>query len=302
MKSIPLPAILDTFLESLIVEKGLSENTIYAYQTDLIDFFYFLKEHHISLASVDEDILFAYLAILHQKGLSHRSLARHLSALRGLFAFGVQEALLENDPCRFLENPQLPRLIPEVLSIEEIEQILQQPNLSHKRGYRDRVIIELLYASGMRVSELCALEVLSYDAQAELIKVRGKGDKERFIPIHKEAARMLNCYLQTWRPQFNPKDNKIFLNPSGVGITRQMVWKLIKKYTLAAGISKSIFPHSFRHAFATHLLEGGADLRIVQILLGHAAINATEIYTHVQTKRLEQIHQRFHPRSHMTML
>lgn len=299
MKSAHLLGILDTFLETLIVEKGLSENTILAYRTDLLDFFWFINERHIPLISVDEDILFAYLAILHQKGLSHRSLSRHLSALRGFFAFGVQEALLGSDPCRFLENPQLPRLIPEVLSIEEIGQILHQPNLSNKRGYRDRVILELLYASGMRVSELCSLEVLSFDAQSDVIKVFGKGSKERFIPIHKEASRLLNCYLQIWRPQFDPKDDKIFLNPSGKGMTRQMIWKLIKKYVCSAGITKTVSPHSFRHAFATHLLEGGADLRIVQILLGHAAINATEIYTHVQTKRLERIHQEFHPRSNI---
>lgn len=289
--------LMDYFIEYLLTEKGLSENTVAAYRTDLAGFFSFLEAHAIPVQLADEDILFAYLAGLRQKGLSSRSLARHLSALRGLFSFGVKEGELSADPAEFLENPKLPKLLPDVLSIQEISDVLDQPDLSTKRGFRDRAMLELLYAAGLRVSELCGLEVLDFDMQAGILKIFGKGSKERLVPIHAAANDILSQYLSIWRPLFDPKEKKMFLNGSGKGLTRQTVWKMVQKYVAAAGILKSVSPHSFRHSFATHLLEGGADLRVVQLLLGHADISATEIYTHVQSSRLVSIHKQFHPRS-----
>ena len=293
------PPLLDYFIEYLVTEKGLSENTISAYRTDLADFLSFLAIHEIPLQSADEDILFAYLAGLRRKGLGSRSLARHLSALRGLFSFGLKEGCLSADPAAFLENPKLPKLLPDVLSIQEISDILNQPDLSTKLGFRDRVMLEVLYAAGLRVSELCGLEVLDFDMHAGILKIFGKGSKERLVPVHSAAGEFLSQYLTVWRPLFEPKEKYMFLNRSGKGLSRQAVWKLVRKYAASAGIHKAISPHSFRHSFATHLLEGGADLRVVQLLLGHADISATEIYTHVQSARLVSIHKQFHPRSRM---
>ena len=289
--------LMDYFIEYLLAEKGLSENTVSAYRTDLADFFAFLAEHDIPIHLADEDILFAYLAGLRQKGLSSRSLARHLSALRGLFSFGLKEGRLAADPAAFLENPKLPKLLPDVLSIQEVSEVLNQPDLSTKLGFRDRTMLEVLYAAGLRVSELCGLEVLDFDMQAGILKIFGKGSKERLVPVHTAVSDFLSQYLSIWRPLFEPKEKNMFLNRSGKGLTRQAVWKLVQKYVGAAGIRKAVSPHSFRHSFATHLLEGGADLRVVQLLLGHADISATEIYTHVQSSRLLSIHKQFHPRS-----
>ena len=293
----PFPPLADAFLEYLLIEKGLAENTLAAYRADIEDFAAFIAASCLALPEVDEDILLLYLTHLKNRDLAGRSLARRLSSLRGLFAFGLKEGLLSSDPVEFLSNPKLPRTLPDVLSCAEVEAILNIPDLHEKLGFRDRTMLELLYASGLRVSELCALRPLDFDPQADILRVFGKGAKERLTPVHAGAARLLGDYLQHWRPLFSPKDDKIFLNRSGKGLSRQAVWKLIQKYTARAGIRKSVSPHSFRHSFATHLLDGGADLRTVQLLLGHSDITATEIYTHVQTGRLQSIHRKYHPRA-----
>jgi integrase/recombinase XerD len=232
-------------------------------------------------------------------GLTSRSLARRLSALRGFFAYLNDEGLIPVNPAEFLDNPKLAKKLPEVLSQKEIAAMLARPDLSDRLGFRDRTILEILYAAGLRVSELVALEPLDFDPQQGLLKIFGKGGKERLAPIHYAAQEFLEAWLVDWRPGFNPKENAIFLNRSGKALSRQGVWKAIKRYALAAGIKRTVSPHTFRHSFATHLLEGGADLRTVQILLGHEDIAATEIYTHVQTGRMIQVHRQFHPRSGM---
>lgn len=288
---------MDRYLEFLLVEKGLAENSIASYTLDLEAFQRFLRHENIDLEKVTAQTGLLYLMHLRQSGLQSRSLARHLSTLRGLFAFFVREGWLAQNPLEKLENPKLPKHLPDVLSQEEVKTLLAQPNVHNKLGFRDRTMLELLYASGLRASELTTLRPLDLDLQAGLLRVFGKGRKERLIPVHGAAQNMLQIYLQTWRPAFQPNENALFLNRSGKGLTRQGVWKLIKAYALKAGIHKPISPHTLRHSFATHLLEGGADLRTVQILLGHADILATEIYTHVQTSRLKTSHRRHHPRS-----
>lgn len=289
--------LADAFLEHLTIEKGLSENTLLSYGADLQDFLLFLDVGGLKLEDASQDTLLLYLAGLKGKGLAGRSLARRLAALRGLFAFGLKEGLLTADPVEFLNNPKLAQTLPEVLTRQEMDAVLDMPDLREKLGFRDRAMLELLYAAGLRVSELCALRPLDFDPQTDILRIFGKGAKERLVPIHATASRFLSDYLQHWRPLFTPVDDKVFLNRSGKGLSRQAVWKLIQKYVTQAGIRKAVSPHTFRHSFATHLLDGGADLRVVQMLLGHSDITATEIYTHVQADRLHNIHRQYHPRA-----
>ena len=298
-QSLPTHRWVDRYLEHILIEKGLSENSLASYSQDLTALLSFLANKSFRLEDLSDQTLFLYLTHLRAKGLKNRSLARHLSSLRGFFAFAMQEKWYKEDPGQFLENPKLPKKLPEFLTREEIDRVLALPDVSTKLGMRDRCMLELLYAAGLRVSELIQIKVLDYDAQVGLLRVFGKGAKERLVPIHYTAQKVLNQYLEFTRPEFKPLEDYMFLNRSGKGLTRQGVWKLIKKFASAAGIRRSISPHTFRHSFATHLLEGGADLRTVQVLLGHADISATEIYTHIQAGRLKSMHQRFHPRSGM---
>lgn len=328
----PLNPLIDRYLEHLLVQRGLAENTVQSYGADLRAFEEFLNTRSgpgnlavgsaksesdarelqeapssagdspvpgrgVALQEVDDQLLFLYVVFARRKGLSGRSLSRHLSALRGLFAFLCEEGEITEDPARFLESPKLARSLPEVLSRQEMEQLLAAPDLSCKLGFRDRTMLELLYASGLRVSELCSLRALDFDAQSNLLRVFGKGAKERIVPVHATAAAFLQDYMRQWRPLFSPKAPELFLNRSGKTLSRVGVWKLVRRYAVQAGIHAAISPHTFRHSFATHLLEGGADLRSVQMLLGHSDIAATEIYTHVQEERIAEVHRQHHPRS-----
>ncbi|MDR1242693.1 MAG: site-specific tyrosine recombinase XerD [Deltaproteobacteria bacterium] len=290
---------MDAYLQRLLIEHGFSENTLAAYTADLRSFLVFLDQRELNVADVSDQSIFAYIVEVRRRGLSGRSLARHLSALRGFFTFAREEKVLAGDPTKFLENPKIQKNLPEVLTRKEMQTLLEQPDLRDKLGFRDRTMLELLYSSGLRVSELCALKPLDFDPQAGILKIFGKGAKERFVPMHAEAVTWLEQFLSRWRPAFRPKSDYIFLNRSGKPLSRVGVWKLVQRYALAAGIKREISPHTFRHSFATHLLEGGADLRSVQLLLGHADISATEIYTHVQAQRLMSVHKMRHPRSNL---
>lgn len=297
---ISLPPLVDAWLEHLLVERGLSENTISNYALDLADLQDFLEVRGLSLqapSSIDEALLFLYIVDMRRQQLAGRTLARHLAAIRGFFDFALIEGLIETDPTTFIENPKLPQSLPDILSREEMLAVLGQANVQDRLGFRDRTMLELLYAAGLRVSELCSLKPLDFDPQRNIVRVFGKGSKERLVPIHTTAAQFLSDYIQHWRPLFKPAQDACFLNRSGKGLSRQAIWKIVKKHVANAGIHKEISPHTFRHSFATHLLEGGADLRSVQMLLGHADISATEIYTHVQANRLRKVHSTHHPRS-----
>lgn len=289
--------VADAFLQHLLVEKGLSENTVAAYANDLSDFLSFLASRSFPLEEVSDQTLFLYIVDVRKQGLSGRSLARRLSALRGLFVYACRERVFSVNPAEFLENPKFPRSLPEVLTRQEMTAVLNGPDLSDRLGFRDRTMLEMLYACGLRASELVGLHALNFDAGSNILRVFGKGAKERLVPVHAEAARFLAEYIARWRPLFSPKEPALFLNRSGKGLSRVALWKIVQRHILKAGIIRSISPHTFRHSFATHLLEGGADLRTVQMLLGHADISATEVYTHVQAERLAATHKRHHPRS-----
>jgi integrase/recombinase XerD len=295
-------SLVFSWLDHLLAERGLSANTVAAYRQDMRNFNAFLEEIYdvrpelAALDKLDEHALFLYLAWLRKRGHAGRSLARHLSSLRGFFAHAFEEKTIRNNPTVFLEQPKLPSLLPEVLNEKEMDAILVLPDLREKLGVRDRCMLEILYGAGLRVSELCNLQVLELDAHRGVLRVFGKGAKERLVPLHDMAVALLCDYLQHWRCAFSPREDTLFLNRSGKWLSRVALWKIVRKYTQRAGIRRTISPHTFRHSFATHLLEGGADLRSVQLLLGHADISATEIYTHVQSGRLRRIHNAYHPR------
>ena len=288
---------IDAYLQHLTVIRGLSEKTVEAYGSDLLFFHDFLTELGGSLESVDEHTLFLYLVHLRRKGLKNTSLARNLSSLRGFFEHLVQERVLPASPAALLDSPKLARKLPDVLSRDEVTALLSRPDTSDRLGFRDRTMLELLYACGLRVTELISVAAADFDPQSGLLRVMGKGSKERYVPLHDGATAFLMDYLKHWRPLFGPKCDTVFLNRSGLGLSRQGVWKMIRRHAQEAGIPRKVSPHTLRHSFATHLLEGGADLRTVQILLGHSDIMATEIYTHVQSARMIALHRKFHPRS-----
>jgi len=288
---------MDRYLENLLVEKGLSENSLESYSGDMDALLAYLYERSIPLDAVDADVLFLYLTQLKSRGLKGKSVARHLSTLRGFFAFCTDEGFCRENPAALLDNPKLTRDLPEVLSRKEVEAMLILPDPNTKLGARDRAMLELMYAAGLRVSEVVDLRVLDFDPQTGVLRIFGKGAKERLVPVHDTAQEILSDYIDTVRPTYRPATDHMFLNRSGRGLTRQAVWKLVKRFAEKAGVERAVSPHTFRHSFATHLLDGGADLRTVQILLGHADISATEIYTHVQDGRLKDLHRSFHPRS-----
>ncbi|MCM8765463.1 MAG: site-specific tyrosine recombinase XerD [Candidatus Omnitrophica bacterium] len=290
---------IEQFLTYLSVERSLSPNTVSAYRRDLKIFQKYLSERSInSWNSVLRKEIDNFLTKRRDAGINPSSLARELVAIKMFFRFLAQEGLIKEDPTAVLETPRLWKRLPESLSVEEVKRILEavRPNTSLK--FRDRTCLELLYATGMRVSELSVLKISDISLEAGFVRCRGKGDKERIVPLGRTAVRYLRDYLTKIRPKLVKKNNEpfVFLSQLGKRISRQSLWKMIKKYALKAKIDKKIGPHTLRHSFATHLLERGADLRVVQEMLGHANISTTQIYTHINKERLKEIHRRFHPR------
>ena len=290
---------IDRYLHHLIVERGLSRNTIEAYARDLRGFAAFLEKQKDSnpLTASADKILF-YFKLLREERLSPRSLARSISALKGLYKFLLQEGALEENPLRHLRTPRVTPRLPEVLTGEDIEQIMKQVKPEKPLGLRDRAMLELLYATGLRVSELVHLSVHDVNLEVGYLRTKGKGSKERIVPIGRAAVRALKEYLRDSGHALARKSEgqALFLGRRGRGITRQGFWKLLRRYAAVSGIRKKITPHTLRHSFATHLLEGGADLRSVQSMLGHADIATTQIYTHVSREHLKRLHQKYHPR------
>lgn len=292
--------LLDQFIHQLRVERGLSTNTIVAYSHDLIRFFDFLKRKGISPVHVRQNDLTSFI-VDQNVTLSPRSMARCLVSIRMFYRFLVSEGNIESNPARLLGIPKMYQHLPDVLSRDEMDSLLMQPDITTALGKRDKAIVEMLYATGLRVTELIGLTMHNINLEVGSIRTIGKGSKERVIPMGSKAMDSLKQYLQESRPVLLKKRyvtgrSYIFLNSRGSPITRQGLWKIIKKYALMAGITKSVTPHTVRHSFATHLLEGGADLRSVQIMLGHADISTTQIYTHVARERLKEIHEKYHPR------
>jgi integrase/recombinase XerD len=291
--------LLDQFLHYLIVEKGLSRNTIEAYSLDLTRFLDYLRGKGIQeLRDIGKFDVRGFLLSLKRKDLSTKSIGRDLSAIRTFFRFLIQEGILETNPIEDLESPKVAKKLPEILSLKEIEQILEQPNLQTPLGIRDRAMLEMLYATGMRVSELTHLPTHQVNLEGGYVLLYGKGSKERIVPLGSEAMNWVTLYLSTARGILaKAKESPIlFINRSGRGMTRQGFWKNLRDYARRAGLRKRITPHLLRHSFASHLLERGADLRSVQMMLGHVDISTTQIYTHVTGERLKKVHKQYHPR------
>jgi integrase/recombinase XerD len=289
--------LADQFTNHLRVERGLADNTIEAYSRDLTRFLQFLGKTKLSPFDIAQENITDYIATL-QGNLSVRSIARNLSALKMFFRFLVSDGKIKGNPARRLGVPKFLQRLPEVLTVHEVEILLSQPVVSTHQGQRDKTMLELLYATGLRVSELVGLRVPNINLEAGYVRTVGKGSKERMIPMGEKALESLRFYLSDGRIGLLKKRSSpyLFINSRGRPLTRQGFWKIIKRYRTMAGIKKEITPHILRHSFATHLLEGGADLRSVQIMLGHADISTTQIYTHITRERLKQIHEKYHPR------
>ncbi|NLD92311.1 MAG: site-specific tyrosine recombinase XerD [Fibrobacter sp.] len=291
---------LETYFAYLRLERTLSDNTASSYMYDLERLRAFLTQKRIeTIDNVTYDILSEYIRVLYDLGFEVTSIQRCLSSLRGYFAFVASEGAISVDPTEMLETPRSSRYLPSVLSVEEIEKILESINTSEWLGTRNRAMIETLYATGMRVSELAAFTFEQYIPDDHLVRITGKGSKERIVPLGDIAAHWINMYYATERPKLVKAhtDSTVFLNKSGKSLSRMGIWKIIQFYAKSTGIKSNVSPHTFRHSFATHLLEGGADLRTVQEMLGHANIVTTEIYTHVDREYLCEVHRSFHPRN-----
>jgi integrase/recombinase XerD len=290
---------IDQYINYLIVEKGLADATIDSYSGDLKRFVTFIKSYKINcIEKTDTTVILKYLIYLRDEGLTARSRGRHLVTLRGFFKFLIQEKVLKKDPTRIVDLPKTGIKLPDVLSIEEIVTIINTPDSSKPKGVRDAAMIELIYAAGLRVSELIHVKIQDINLEMGFVRTFGKGSKERIVPIGSEAKEKINNYITHARFILlkNQLSKFLFVARAGKPMTRQGFWKLLKKYAMQAGISKKITPHSFRHSFASHLLEGGADLRAVQMMLGHVDISTTQIYTHVARDHLKKLHEQFHPR------
>jgi integrase/recombinase XerD len=288
---------LDSFIDHLWLEDGLSKNTLESYRADLSQFNVWLLKKKSQLLTANQADIQQYLAVKFPQS-KPRSISRLIASMRRFYRYALRENLIEKDPTLQIESPKLPRSLPKSLNEQEVEDLLNAPNINETIGLRDRAMLELLYASGLRVSELVTVKVNEVSTQDGVVRVTGKGSKTRLVPMGEEAADWIDKYLKQARPDILQKrlSDALFVTARASAMTRQAFWYLIKRYALLAGITKHMSPHVLRHAFATHLLNHGADLRVVQMLLGHADISTTQIYTHVARERLKQLHSMHHPR------
>jgi integrase/recombinase XerD len=293
---------LKDFMHYLIMEKRMAKNTISSYERDLRSYTHYLKtvESLNTLNEVQRIHIVHFLGFLKDQGKSAKTQARHVASVRAFHQFLLRDKAVDHDPSVQIESPRTERSLPKVLSLKEVETLLDAPKLTDHYGLRDKAMLELLYATGMRVSELTRLDLEDIHLTMGFVRCFGKGNNERIIPVGKAAVEALKRYLDNGRPQFiNAKhqDNALFLNHQGHRLTRQGFWKILKKLASEAGIDKELTPHTLRHSFAAHLLENGADLKAVQEMLGHADISTTEIYTHVTKPKLKDVYTKFHPRA-----
>jgi len=297
-----LSAAIAGFLTHVQVEKGLASNTLSAYRTDLAKFEDFVKRRKVALEAITQDHLVDFLAGLYRQKLESKTVARHLVTLRNFFRYAQVQELVAEDPTAHLESPKIRRSLPGYLRLEDVEKLLEQPDQKTALGLRDRAMLEVLYSTGLRVSELTSLRVTDLDTKVGCVRCIGKGDKERIVPVGRKALGIVERYLRDGRPELL-KPGKggagayLFVNRRGGRISRVGVWKILSAYGRRAGLRQALTPHMLRHSFATHLLERGADLRSVQLMLGHSDISTTQIYTHVVEERLKQIYKAHHPRA-----
>jgi integrase/recombinase XerD len=297
-----ISAAISSFLTHVKVEKGLSVNTATAYRRDLAKFQVFAQKRKLSLETVSRDDLVDFLAGLYRQKLESRTVARNLVTLRNFFRFAQIQESISTDPSINLESPKIRRSLPGYLRLEEVERLLTQPDSKTALGLRDRAMLEVLYSTGLRVSELIGLRVGDLDSKSGCVRCIGKGDKERVVPVGRKALGMVDKYLREARPELLRQAKAagspaLFVNRRGASLSRVGVWKILSAYGRRAGLRVALTPHMLRHSFATHLLERGADLRSVQLMLGHADISTTQIYTHVVEERLKQIYKAHHPRA-----
>ncbi|YCA42763.1 site-specific tyrosine recombinase XerD [Bacillus sp. JZ8] len=293
---------IEDFIHYLVVERGLASNTIESYKRDLVKYAEYLKkvETVSSFEEVTREHIIAFMRYMMENGKSSKTIARHVASIRSFHQFLLREHIVDKDPSVHIETPQVERTLPKVLSPDEVEALLTAPDESTPFGKREKAMLELLYATGIRVTELMNLNVEDVHMTMGFVRCIGKGDKERIVPMGKMASEALQKYIEESRPKIlkrNQKEEALFLNHHGRRLTRQGFWKILKKLALSAQIEKELTPHTLRHSFATHLLENGADLRAVQEMLGHADISTTQIYTHVTKKRLKDVYNEFHPRA-----
>jgi len=291
-------ALIDSFLEYLVTERASAENTIQSYENDLKSFGLWLDEAALGFLDVNTGTLADYTSFMKQTGLKATSMNRKISSIKQFYRFLNEEGVIQTDPARDMVMPKRAQYLPEVLSADEILRLLNSPDISTPLGIRDKAMLELLYATGLRVSELVKLRISNVNLGAGFLITKGKGGKERLVPLGEAAMSWTKVYIETIRQSLLvKKTDTLFSSVRGSAMTRQNFWHIIKRYALAAGIFREISPHTLRHSFATHLLAGGADLRSLQMMLGHSDISTTQIYTHVTSQRLKDVHKRFHPRS-----
>ena len=294
-----MEAEIRTFLNCLRVEKSLADNTIQAYRRDIEKFAAFAAARKLTTKNVQRGDIVDFLGSLYRRKLDSRSVARHLVTVRNFFRFALIEGYIDDDPAATIESPKFRHSLPEFLSLDEVDRLLRQPDTNSILGLRDRAMIELLYSCGLRVSELCSLSVSDLEAESGCLRCIGKGNKERLVPVGRQALEVVREYLRASRPKLlrGSSSPYLFLNQRAHKIDRITFWKTLANYGRKAGLRKALTPHMLRHSFATHLLDRGADLRSVQMMLGHSDISTTQIYTHVVEERLKQVYKAHHPRA-----
>ncbi|HOB28369.1 MAG: site-specific tyrosine recombinase XerD [Dethiobacteria bacterium] len=291
---------LEKYSHYLAVEKGLSRNTLDSYRRDLNNFFLFLDREKVSSpADVNRDLVTRYLLSLKEAGRAASTISRNVASIRSFFNFLVQEDLIEDNPAQLVKAPRIEKKLPRVLTTEEVDRLLQQPRDDGQAGLRDKAMLELLYASGIRVSELVSLNVTDFSPEVGYLRCRGKGMKERIVPVGSVAVKCVNEYLHNSRQKMlkRKEEKALFLNHHGRRLTRQGLWKILKKYARQSELNGEVTPHTLRHSFATHLLENGADLRSVQEMLGHSDISTTQIYTQIAQRKIREVYDKTHPRA-----
>ncbi len=291
--------IIRDFINYILVERGLSDNTCASYERDLTGFSRFLEARGKEPKTVAPQDITDFIGELSRRGLKPRSYARHLTTIRSLYRFMISRGMIESSPCDLIDMPRIEKKLPNFLSLDEVESLLESPPVDRAKGIRDRTMLEVLYATGMRVSELTSIGLNDLNLQTGLITTIGKGGKERLVPLGELSLRWIRDYLKDARPLIlkNKRSPYLFITARGSAMTRQNFWVIIKKYARVAGLPiEKVKPHALRHSFATHLLERGVDLRHLQVMLGHSDISTTQIYTHVSTERLKKLHSAKHPR------
>ena len=290
--------LIEKYCNYVSFKKGLSSNTVLAYKSDLKIFHLWLIHNREEISTVDRIMINNYLAERLEQGASVSTVQRIITCIKSFYLFLFENEIIKNDPSQLIENPKKRRKLPTIVSEKEVEMLLESPDIKTNEGLRDKCIIELLYSSGLRISELLHIKVNQINRNQPFLKIKGKGNKERLVPVGLSAMNLLMVYIDTYRSKIKPNINvdMLFVNDNGTLVTRQACWEMIQKYATASFVNKKISPHNLRHAFATHLLNNGADLRTVQMLLGHASLSTTQIYTHIAKERLVKFHQKYHPR------